>query len=175
MQRDPIKIVITIVIGLYILWCAYDPLNAILMHSIDLAIHEAGHLFFRPLGEFLGVAGGSLFQIIVPLVFVGYFVYREQYFSAAIVAMWVGESIVDVGVYAADAVVMQLPLISGLTGSEGGFHDWNYLLDNLGLLDQTVFIARLIKVSGFILIILSIIFALVNATKDERIFTDEDL
>jgi uncharacterized protein YqgC (DUF456 family) len=52
----------------------------------------------------MGIAGGSLFQVILPAVFVGYFVWREQYYSAAIVLFWVGQSILNVWVYAADAV-----------------------------------------------------------------------
>ena len=175
MPRDPIKIIVALVIGFYVLWCAADPLNAILMHSLDLAIHEAGHIFFRFFGEFLGIAGGSLLQIIFPAVFVGYFIWHEKPYSAAITAMWLGESIVDVAVYAADAVVMQLPLLGGLSGSEGGFHDWNYLLEHLGLLAHTPLISGLMKVVGFMTIFIAILLAILNATKGEKIFSDEDL
>ncbi len=48
---------------------------------------------------------------------------------------------------------MQLPLLSGLTGSEGSFHDWNYLLTETGLLGQTVLIAKIIRVAETLLII----------------------
>ena len=59
--------------------------------------------------------------------------------------MWVGQSILNVWVYASDAVVMQLVLTSGYTGSEGSFHDWNYLLDRFGLLDSTKGVAKVIE------------------------------
>jgi hypothetical protein len=83
---------------------------------------------FRPFGEFMMVAGGSLFQLLFPAVFVGYFMWQGSHYSAAIVLFWVGQSILNVWVYAADAVLMQLVLTSGFTGTEGSFHDWNYLL-----------------------------------------------
>ena len=67
------------------------------------------------------VAGGSLFQVILPAVFVGYFLWRRQYYAAAIVGLWVGQSILNVWVYAADAVKMQLVLTSGFTGSKAAF------------------------------------------------------
>ena len=63
------------------------------------------------------IAGGSLFQVMFPAVFVGYFIWYEKYYSAAIVLFWVGQSIINVWVYAADAVVMQLVLTSGFTGT----------------------------------------------------------
>ena len=119
------KLVFAVLLCIYFLWIAYDPMQGSFLDNVDLAIHETGHLLFRVLGEFIGIAGGSLFQVIVPAVFVGYFVWQGSYFSAAVVLLWVGQSVLNVWVYAADAVVMQLVLTSGFTGSEGSFHDWN--------------------------------------------------
>src|SRR5262245_56318432 len=153
MRPNYLKLVFAVLLTIYLLWIAYDPMQGSLVHYIDLPIHETGHLLFRPFGEFMGVAGGSLFQVIMPLAFVGYFVWRGQYYSAAIVSLWVGESILDVYVYAADAVVMQIPLISGFTGSEGSFHDWNYLLTATGLLSSTKTVAGIIRLVGTLTII----------------------
>lgn len=120
---------------------------------VDLPIHETGHILFRPFGQFVGVAGGSIFQVVVPAVFVGYFIWQHSYYSAAVVVFWVGQSILNVCVYAADAVVMRLVLTSGFTGSEGSFHDWNYLLTTTGLIGSTNAIAGIIRVIGSLVII----------------------
>jgi hypothetical protein len=64
------------------------------------------------------------------------------------VLFWVGQSILNVWVYAADAVVMRLVLTSGFTGSEGSFHDWNYLLTTTGLIGSTKAVAGIIKLIG---------------------------
>jgi hypothetical protein len=119
-----------------------------LMHLINLPVHETGHLLFRPFGQFMMVAGGSIFQVIMPLLFFGYFAWNRKPYSAAIVLLWVGESILDVYIYANDAVVQQLVLTSGFTGSEGSFHDWNYLLTETGLINSTPSIGRLIRFIG---------------------------
>lgn len=125
------------------------------LDNVDLPIHETGHLIFRILGEFMGIAGGSLFQVIFPAVFVGYFIWQKSYYSAAIVLLWVGQSILNVWVYAADAVIMQLVLTSGFTGSEGSFHDWNYLLTTTGLINSTKTVAGIIRFIGTVTIIIA--------------------
>jgi hypothetical protein len=147
------KLIFAILLSIYFLWIAYAPLNGSFLDLVDLPIHEFGHLLFRPFGEFLTIAGGSLFQVIMPAIFVGYFTWSEKYYSAAIVLLWVGQSILNVFVYAQDAVVMQLVLTSGLTGSEGSFHDWNYLLTETGLINSTKIIAGLIRLFGTLCII----------------------
>ena len=153
MQINYPKLIFAILISIYFLSIAYAPLNGSFLDLVDLPIHETGHLLFRLFGEFMMIAGGSLFQVIVPAVFVGYFFWNEKYYSAAIVLFWVGQSILNVFVYANDAVVMQLVLLGGLTGSEGSFHDWNFLLRETGLLNSTKIVAGLIRGIGTITII----------------------
>jgi len=152
MTKSPLKLGIAAVAGLYFLWCAYDPSQWHLLDGVNLLIHEAGHVVFRPFGEFMMIAGGSLFQIIVPALFVGYFIFQQQFFSAALVLFWVGESVINVSVYAADSVAMQLPLLGG----PDTIHDWNYLLSRLNLLAHTAQIAGAIRLFGTLLIILAI-------------------
>ena len=77
---------------------------------------------------------------------------------------WVGQSILNVYVYAQDAVTMLLPLVGG------GIHDWNWMLERLGWLGYTKSIAGMIRLVGtftiFIAAILSIYFAL-NSPPEE--------
>ena len=142
------KLIFAVLLSIYFLWIAKDPMQGSFLDMVDLPIHETGHLIFRILGEFMGIAGGSLFQVIFPAAFVSYFLWQRSYYSAAIVLLWVGQSILNVWVYAADAVVMQLVLTSGFTGSEGSFHDWNYLLDHFGMLGSTKIVAGIIRFIG---------------------------
>jgi hypothetical protein len=92
-------------------------------------------------------------------VFVGYFVWHQKYYSAAVVLFWVGQSIINVWVYAADAVAGQLLLTSGFTGSEGGFHDWNYMLTETGLIGSTKTVASVIRLAGTLVILSAGVFA----------------
>jgi hypothetical protein len=166
----PIKLTFAIVWILYFLWVASNPSSWSFFDNLDLAIHETGHLVFRPFGEFMSIAGGSIFQIAFPATFIGYFIWQKSYYSAAIIAVWIGQSILNVYVYANDSIVMQLPLTSGMTGSEGGFHDWNYLLTELNLIHKTQTVAKIIRFTGTLVIIvsgiLSIYFA-INSKDDE--------
>jgi hypothetical protein len=161
------------VLSLYFIWIAYDPMQGSFLDNVDLPIHETGHLLFRPFGEFMMVAGGSLFQVILPLVFIGYFLRRRQYYAAAIVGLWVGQSILNVWVYAADAVRMQLVLTSGFTGSEGSFHDWNYLLERTGLLNSTQRVAGLVRIAGTLTILVAAAAAVYYSFRPERAVDDE--
>src|ERR1700742_4613147 len=149
--------------GLYFLWCAWDPAQWHLIDGVNLLIHEAGHVFFRLFGEFMMIAGGSLMQVIMPAAFVVYFYRREQPFSAALSLFWVGESILNVSVYAGDSIRMQLPLLGG----PDTIHDWNYLLTQMGLLAATPKIAGIIRFIGTLVIIAGIIWAIKDALRND--------
>ena len=112
-MRDPLKIVVASLASCYFLWAAVHPADWRFVDNFNLVIHEAGHILFIPFGQFITIAGGSLFQVIVPAVFAVYFYYQEKYFSSALVLFMVGESLLNVSVYAGDAVTMQLPLLGG--------------------------------------------------------------
>jgi hypothetical protein len=147
-QKLP-KLIVAGIASAYFLWCAYDPTQWHLIDGVNLLIHEAGHIVFRPFGEFMMIAGGSLFQVIMPLLFVGYFAYHRKFYSAALVLFWVGESILNVSIYAADSLALQLPLLGG----SDSMHDWNYLLSSLNLLPATAKVAGTIRVLGTLTII----------------------
>ena len=116
-----------------------------LLDSVDLAIHETGHLVFAPFGEFLGFAGGTLFQLLFPLFFVFYFRRRADAFASSVVLAWVAQNLWNVSVYVADARARRLPLVGG------GEHDWAYLLGRLGLLEQDHAIADALHFAGVLL------------------------
>lgn len=102
------------------------------MHDILLPIHEAGHVLFRPFGEFMMILGGSLFQLLFPLAIgIAFIVKHSDNFGAAIGFWWAGVSVVDLSPYIYDALHPQLVLIGGGTGADGP-HDWIYLLIRLG-------------------------------------------
>jgi hypothetical protein len=153
MQLNYPKLILALLLSVYFGWIALTPIQGSFLDNVDLPIHEFGHLLFRPFGEFMMVAGGSLFQVIFPAVFVAYFLWQKSFYSAAIVLFWVGQSILNVWVYVADAIVMKLVLTSGFTGSEGSFHDWNYLLTATGLLSSTNMVAGIIRLLGTLVII----------------------
>jgi len=108
------------------------------LHLIDLVFHEAGHVIFGFFGQFIGVLGGSLNQVLVPAVCTAVFLARTQYGSAAVTLFWTGQSLADVALYVADGRAMALPLLA-----DGLIHDWNFILGRLGLLYAAESLGRL--------------------------------
>jgi hypothetical protein len=128
-----------------------------LIDGVDLAIHETGHLLFGPFGEFIGFAGGTLFQLLMPTLFVGYFVRRGDQHAASVALWWVAQNCGNIAVYVADARAQELPLVGG------GEHDWEYLLGRLGLLAHDQGIARGITSFGYLLLFVATAWGLAAA------------
>ncbi len=116
-------------------------------HAADLIAHEAGHFFFRPWGRFLEIAGGSILQLALPALFVFQGVVWDHKLGTQLALLWLGQSFVDVSVYAADAQARALPLLGGL-GPES--HDWHNMLSLLGCLEWTPLIAGVLYACAFV-------------------------
>lgn len=114
-----------------------------MLHLPNLVFHEAGHVLFSPFGRFLTVLGGSLLQVIVPLVLAGALLKQHDTFGAAVCTWWAGENLLDLAPYIADSRALQLVLLGGMTGAEVEGHDWEYLLTTMGWLqhDRTLGLA----------------------------------
>jgi hypothetical protein len=144
------KIALTLFLAIYGVIILRDPSTFRLLDNVDLAIHEAGHVFLGPFGEFVGFLGGTLFQLIVPLTFLGYFLYHGNRYAASVVLWWVAQNLWNISVYVKDARSMELPLVGG------GEHDWAYILGELGLLHRDQGIGQTFVAVGVILFALSI-------------------
>lgn len=120
-----------------------------ILDGANFIFHEAGHVLFSFFGEFLGILGGSLTQVAIPVMCTGYFVRQHQVAASAVTLFWTGESITHVAIYIADARVMGLPL----HGGEGVIHDWNYLLGRLNLVNHAESLGRLAFAVGVIAIL----------------------
>jgi len=131
-----VKAGVVAVVGLYGIVCALSPTTYRFLDRVDLVFHEAGHVFFGLFGEFIGILGGSLMQVLIPAGIVVYFALHRQPYSAAVTLFWVAQSLFNVSVYVKDARAQALPLLGG----EDTLHDWNYILGRVHLLrwDQTL-------------------------------------
>ena len=105
----------------------------VLLHLTVILFHEAGHVIFAPFGEALRVAGGTLGQLLMPLVCAVALHRRGDNFGAAVCLAWMALSGIDASVYAYDAADPVLPLIGGGTGADS-FHDFIFLFERYGQL-----------------------------------------
>ena len=130
------------------------------LHAVHLIFHEAGHVIFSWFGQFMGVLGGSLFQVLIYLIwFVAARWWGNDAFAAALCLWLAGTSLVDVAPYINDARSLQLTLLGGGTGREVEGHDWEYILTALNLLRQDIYISRWVLSAGRWLMSLSLLWA----------------
>lgn len=125
------------------------------LHLTVILFHEAGHVIFAPFGEALRVAGGTLGQLLMPLICAVSLHRRGDNFGAAVCLAWMGMSLMDASVYAYDAADPVLPLIGGGTGADS-FHDFIFLFDRYGQLGHARGWARSMKAVGALALLASL-------------------
>jgi len=127
------------------------------LHRANLAFHEFGHLFFAPFGETMGILGGSLFQVSMPLALVVYFAFwRQDNVAAAATAWWTGQNLVDLAPYIRDAEYRALPLVGG-RGEDS--HDWGNLLTRWDAVEQCYALARTSFIVGLLVMVAALAWA----------------
>lgn len=128
------------------------------MHLVNLPFHEAGHIFFIPLGRFMTVLGGSLLQILVPFIVMGVFLLQNRdAFGGSVALWWAAESMMDLSVYINDARAGKLILLGGSTGQTNpDFHDWKNILRWSDLLKYDTTIASFTFAVGKFLMLVAL-------------------
>jgi len=140
------------------------PSRGCFLDLVNLAFHEAGHIFLTPFGSTAHYLGGTLGQLAVPALLAAYFLLvdpaRPQ--GAAVCVWWAGENLINVSVYMADARDLALPLVGG------GDHDWNELFYRFGLLgqDSVRAIARATGGAGVLVMLIGLAWVLLFALPD---------
>ena len=118
-----------------------------MLHNVNLVFHEAGHWIFALSGNvMIAILGGSLNQILIPLIVTGAFWLNRDTTGYVFGLLWCFENFLDVAFYIADARALALPLLGDL-GKEG--HDWHILLRYFDLLDQDISIAENMRLIGW--------------------------
>jgi hypothetical protein len=126
------------------------------IHRPILVFHEAGHVLFRLLGEWMMVLGGTLGQLLMPAILAGALLMKNRDTFGAAVGLWFfGVSVLDIAPYMYDALQPRLMLLSGRTGEDGG-HDWIYLFSSLGLLPKAQLIGAVCHKLGALIMLLAL-------------------
>ena len=106
------------------------PLSALnyVFDTVNLLIHEAGHIYWGWGSDVLMSLGGTLNEIAFPLVPAVLAYRRNCKFIFSLCLCWFAHNCFGISRYIADAQSMSLPLVGG------GSHDWNIVLGNHSLL-----------------------------------------
>lgn len=156
-SRRAARLLLTLLLAAYGISCLRHPGEFRIVDNINLPIHETGHLVFAPFGEFLTVAGGTLFELIVPAVFLGYFLTKRDRHAASVALWWIAENLWYIAVYIADARAQELPLVGG------GEHDWAYLLGEHGLMHRDIAIGHTVHMWGVALFVVATVWGIFEA------------
>lgn len=139
---------------------SYHCASTSFMHYINLPFHEAGHIIFRITGNRLLISlGGTLMQLLVPLICLFTFLFKTRdTFGASVSLWWFGENFLDIAPYIDDARSLTMPLIGGNFGytSPYGFHDWEFILTETRMLRYDHTFANISLWLGSIIILISL-------------------
>lgn len=147
-----------------------NEIGASFMHRVNLVFHEAGHVLFMPFGNFMMVLGGTLGQLVIPLIVGGSLLIKNRDpFGASLGLWWLGQSIMDTAPYINDARDLQLMLLGGGTGQDRpGMHDWENTLLDLGLIQHERAIALGADRLGELLMILAFVWGALVLIRQRR-------
>jgi hypothetical protein len=137
----------------------------LLMDGVFVPIHEGGHLLFRFFGEFVSVAGGTILQLLVPVLLASYFLFHRQAQGVVFCLFFMFEQLLPISTYMADARAQDLPLLT-IGDAEGVIHDWNYLFGKLGVLDHDIQIAHFVRYVGWLGMIAVVMWLLWRGVND---------
>ena len=93
-------------LGFYALFLVYALAargEYLFIDNLNLVVHEAGHLLLGWLGPTLGLMGGTIFQLLVPLLLAAYFAYARQTAATAFCSFFFFENFLPIATYMADA------------------------------------------------------------------------
>lgn len=142
------RFVAGIAVCLVIGWFAFARGGPVpILSGVDLAFHEASHLFTSFLPRVMYFAAGSVGQILWPLgIGIAFLAINKDLLGAGLCFAWAGAAAQNVSQYIADAPTMGLPLI-------GGMHDWNTILgpDHLDALDAAKGLSQVVWTGGSVL------------------------
>lgn len=146
--------------GWYFIWLDFrvGEIGDSFMHRVNLVFHEAGHIIFMVFGNFMMVLGGTLGQLIMPLIVMGALILKNHdNFGGSVGLWWFGQSLMDCAPYINDARDLQLVLLGGGTGADRpGAHDWQNILTALGMIQHDRKIAWMTDAAGSLTVLLAL-------------------
>src|SRR5712672_4272616 len=115
---------------LFLVYALASRSGFLILDFVNLIIHEGGHFFFSWFGNTIMILGGTLGELLVPLLWALYFFWQREATGFAFCSFWFFENFPYIGTYMADARTQELPLVGS------GDHDWAILFGQWGLLMQ---------------------------------------
>ena len=122
---------------------------------LNFVVHELGHLVCSMVPMWIHVAAGTFVQVALPTGAIVMFARQRDGAAACFAVCWLAISLMHTADYMADARMMQsdMTMSAGFWSLTSGqqvrpdevVHDWNYLLQSVGLLSWDRFLAGCVR------------------------------
>jgi hypothetical protein len=119
---------------------------------LNIAVHETGHVLFRPFGELTMLIMGSGFEVLFPMLMAAHFLaFRKDTVAGAVCLGWCASALASAATYIADADDGRLALLGAAGPDSAG--DWERILgeehfDKVFLADR---IAGIVSSAGLVI------------------------
>lgn len=130
---------------LFLLYAAANSSGFLIIDYVNLIIHEGGHFFFSWFGRTIMILGGTLGELIVPLLCAVFFWWKRETTAVAFCSFWFFENFLYIGTYMSDSRTAALPLVGG-----GEDSDWTLLFTQWDVLLHDQQIGATIRALGWI-------------------------
>ncbi len=144
MVRAPL----VVYLGYAVIRYALDDDYSSIFAALSLGLHELGHLVFSFLPFFFVALAGSAVEVLVPLAGMAMFLRQPDYFGIGVLGCWLSFNLHGIGRYIADSRAQQGVYVT--VGGGDAQHDWEYILDTLGLLNADTAIGGMVRVLAFV-------------------------
>jgi hypothetical protein len=121
-----------------------EPGFVFLLDHANLLFHEAGHPAVGLFSRRLTVYGGTMGQLVFPVVLAVSFWRKGESLSFAASVVWFFENWLNIARYMADARAQVLPLVGG------GEHDWGDIFGRWNVLAHDTQIASVVRAGGWL-------------------------
>ncbi|MEW6196035.1 MAG: hypothetical protein AB1521_12865 [Bacteroidota bacterium] len=141
-----------------IIYLVFNEGKFFIVDYVNLLIHEGGHGIFSIFGiKYLHALGGTITQLLIPTMFVVFYFLKKKRITTQIFLIWLGQNFINVSVYVADARAQKLPLLGG----NKVYHDWNYLLGEIGLLEYDNIVGQVFYFLGIAAFVISLLIPII--------------
>jgi hypothetical protein len=129
--------------ALFFIHAATNTTGFLIIDHANLMFHEAGHAVFGWAGYYTQILGGTIGELLVPLLCTVVFIRRGETSAVVCCACWTFENFLYIAAYMADARRSALPLV----GSDES--DWTILFTHWGVLAHDTTIAAIVRGVGW--------------------------
>ncbi len=119
-----------------------------IIYYANVVFHEAGHFIFLVFGDRMGLYGGTLGQLLPPIICAVVFWRQKSLVSLSVALLWLFENFFDIAAYI-ETARSEGPVVRGVLGNIG-IHDWWRILIGWRVLQYDTTIATIVRVMGWL-------------------------